>query len=320
VTPGAAPSRRRVVAGDLHLVDLTALDPRPTVAVDIDLTTERIDAPDIAPPTMKPTKKWRSSRWSAIAVGFVGLAGVVSVGVAVGVPTSERHLRTDIVRHALPPSGQVQVQVFGRDVVLRGSVGSEGERRALLTRVRSRWGVARVDASAVTVRRPTIRSVAEPKRIVVPTPSVAVSGPALATVASTTAPTTSIPFDPQAATRLQAELTRLRRTSPMTFAKSSPVLATASGPALDAVAAAIIGEPAVVRIEAHTDASGDAARNAALSQLRADAVRDALVSRGVAAGLLVSIGRGEDAPIASNLTPIGRERNRRIDFVVVAGP
>ncbi|MEO0731001.1 MAG: OmpA family protein, partial [Pseudomonadota bacterium] len=66
----------------------------------------------------------------------------------------------------------------------------------------------------------------------------------------------------------------------------------------------------------HTDASGPAAMNQRLSEERANAVRNALVAAGVTSVRLVSEGRGEAQPIASNRTPEGRARNRRIEFEI----
>ena len=69
-----------------------------------------------------------------------------------------------------------------------------------------------------------------------------------------------------------------------------------------------------ITIEGHTDAQGNAASNQALSQRRADAVRDYLLSNmDVDPSRLTAIGFGEARPIASNETREGRALNRRID-------
>ena len=77
--------------------------------------------------------------------------------------------------------------------------------------------------------------------------------------------------------------------------------------------------PASVRlaITGHTDSSGNAARNRQLSGYRADAVRAFLVSVGAPADRITARGAGSSEPIASNRTPEGRERNRRIDIEVI---
>ncbi|MGD9916960.1 MAG: OmpA family protein [Paenirhodobacter sp.] len=66
----------------------------------------------------------------------------------------------------------------------------------------------------------------------------------------------------------------------------------------------------------HTDNTGDAAYNQRLSQQRAQAVVEVLVGAGVPRSRLVAVGRGEDQPIASNLTAEGRAQNRRVEFII----
>ena len=268
-------------------------------------------------------------RSAAVLVGIGGLAVVMAVATTIGIPAIERHLRQDLVAHALPPSSAVAVVVRGRDVTLRGTVPTNAERNALIGRVRSRWGVAQVDARALTVRRrrePTpkvSRAAVRPAEVVVPATieKRTVARPATTVVTSTIAPpSTTIALDPTAPARLQATLTKIRRTSTISFAKSSLNLAVSSSASLDLVAAAISKDRAVVRVEAHTDSSGDNARNAALSTQRADVVRLALIARGVSPELLIAVGRGEVAPVASNVTARGRELNRRIEFLVNPAP
>lgn len=65
----------------------------------------------------------------------------------------------------------------------------------------------------------------------------------------------------------------------------------------------------------HTDSIGAAAANLRLSEQRAQAVRNALVSRGVAASRLAAQGVGSSAPVASNDTEAGRAQNRRVELV-----
>ncbi|MFL2788989.1 MAG: OmpA family protein [Paracoccaceae bacterium] len=69
-----------------------------------------------------------------------------------------------------------------------------------------------------------------------------------------------------------------------------------------------------MEIGGHTDSQGRKAMNLNLSQLRADAVKAALLSRKVLVKKLVPVGYGETLPIADNQTEEGREINRRIEF------
>ena len=71
-----------------------------------------------------------------------------------------------------------------------------------------------------------------------------------------------------------------------------------------------------VRIEGHTDSAGSDELNQQLSERRAMAVRDALLSRNVDAARIATVGYGEARPIAGNDTPGGRQQNRRIEIVL----
>lgn len=72
------------------------------------------------------------------------------------------------------------------------------------------------------------------------------------------------------------------------------------------------GQLVKIMIEAHTDNIGSNAANIMLGLDRARAIRDYLVSQGVAPDRIRIISSGEDAPIAPNTTAIGRQQNRRI--------
>lgn len=69
-------------------------------------------------------------------------------------------------------------------------------------------------------------------------------------------------------------------------------------------------------IEGHTDSRGTDDYNETLAERRANAVRDALLQRGVNASRLHTHGVGESRPIATNETAAGRQLNRRVEVVV----
>jgi outer membrane protein OmpA-like peptidoglycan-associated protein len=71
-------------------------------------------------------------------------------------------------------------------------------------------------------------------------------------------------------------------------------------------------------IEGYTDSVGSDSSNQDLSDRRARAVMDALVSLGVDAGRLSPQGHGEDSPVAGNDTASGRQQNRRVEVVFAA--
>ncbi|MEM9211960.1 MAG: OmpA family protein, partial [Pseudomonadota bacterium] len=83
----------------------------------------------------------------------------------------------------------------------------------------------------------------------------------------------------------------------------------------DIMADCLANTTAQVLVGGHTDSDGDAAANLQLSEARANAVRDALLSRGIPATRVTATGFGETNPIASNDTAEGRAQNRRTTFV-----
>ena len=74
----------------------------------------------------------------------------------------------------------------------------------------------------------------------------------------------------------------------------------------------------VIEISGHTDNVGDKKANILLSQNRAKAVNDYLISHGIVQQRLKFKGYGDTKPIASNDTPEGRQQNRRTEFKVLS--
>lgn len=74
-------------------------------------------------------------------------------------------------------------------------------------------------------------------------------------------------------------------------------------------------DPRIV-VEGHTDSQGSQAFNLHLSTRRAQAVRDLLISRGVAEDRIRSEGLGFSRPIADNKSAEGRANNRRVELVI----
>lgn len=72
-----------------------------------------------------------------------------------------------------------------------------------------------------------------------------------------------------------------------------------------------------LQIIGHTDNVGEADYNQGLSEQRAGSVSAILINGGVAPNRIRVSGQGENAPIASNLTPEGRAQNRRVEIIVV---
>jgi outer membrane protein OmpA-like peptidoglycan-associated protein len=89
-------------------------------------------------------------------------------------------------------------------------------------------------------------------------------------------------------------------------------------PVLQSIAAILKEYPSSkFSIEGHTDSDGKDAANQKLSEDRAKAVQDYLVSNGITADRLTSAGFGESKPIDSNKTKAGKANNRRVEVKLV---
>lgn len=87
-----------------------------------------------------------------------------------------------------------------------------------------------------------------------------------------------------------------------------------SYPRLDRIVEYMTHKPEVrIRVAGHTDNVGNARANQRLSERRAQAVRDYLVSHGIDGSRIEAVGYGDQQPIASNDTEEGRQQNRRIE-------
>ncbi|MFZ7090854.1 OmpA family protein [Primorskyibacter sp. 2E233] len=101
------------------------------------------------------------------------------------------------------------------------------------------------------------------------------------------------------------------------FATDSAQLRPALVADLRDVGASLLAYPnTTAQVIGHTDSDGDAAYNLNLSQRRAQSVANVLISEGVPGSRISVIGRGEDQPIASNLTAEGKAQNRRVEIVI----
>lgn len=104
----------------------------------------------------------------------------------------------------------------------------------------------------------------------------------------------------------------------VTFDVGSATLNPSFRTTLDKVAESLIQYPnSLVDVYGHTDSTGSDAFNQTLSENRARTVMNYLMSRGVPASRLRSQGFGETMPVASNDTPEGRAKNRRVEIKIV---
>lgn len=102
------------------------------------------------------------------------------------------------------------------------------------------------------------------------------------------------------------------------FESGSAVLARSGTQILDEMVVAlhkVSGKK--VKVIGHTDSSGDTTKNLALSQARAVAVKNYLISKAISVDVLSAEGLGATQPVADNATVEGRKKNRRIEFEVL---
>ncbi len=104
----------------------------------------------------------------------------------------------------------------------------------------------------------------------------------------------------------------------ITFPVNSSVIKSSVVADLAKLAASINQYPNTrIEVVGHTDNTGTAAYNQALSEQRARAVRGVLVADGVAANRITAYGVGETRPVASNGTAAGRQQNRRVEIYII---
>ncbi|HET8885255.1 MAG TPA: OmpA family protein [Salinimicrobium sp.] len=124
-----------------------------------------------------------------------------------------------------------------------------------------------------------------------------------------------------------AEVTRVGEGINVTFDENSGVnfdtekynLSTTSQTTLDKLAGILLEYPkTLILVEGHTDSTGNDSYNYTLSQNRAQAVTNYLVSKGVPASSITTKWYGETQPKFDNSTVDGRSKNRRVEFAIIA--
>ncbi len=104
----------------------------------------------------------------------------------------------------------------------------------------------------------------------------------------------------------------------LTFATDSSAISPSVRSDLLKVADSLVRYPnSMVQVIGHTDSDGDATYNQGLSERRANVVADQIQAGGVPYNRIRTIGRGEEEPVASNLTEEGKARNRRVEIVII---
>lgn len=101
------------------------------------------------------------------------------------------------------------------------------------------------------------------------------------------------------------------------FESGKDVIKKTSNTILNQIAKVLIDNPTyLIEVQGHTDNVGKPEMNQTLSENRATAVRNYLISKGVDEKRITSKGYGDTKPVAPNTTTAGRAKNRRVEFVV----
>jgi len=103
---------------------------------------------------------------------------------------------------------------------------------------------------------------------------------------------------------------------PVSFDGETQELLSSSFPVLECVAGILMENPYIsLRLEVHYDNSVPPELAARLTKIRARNLKEALVTLGIVSGRLRAAGIGSREPIASNLSPLGRKLNQRVEFM-----
>ncbi len=116
----------------------------------------------------------------------------------------------------------------------------------------------------------------------------------------------------------QGDNITLNMPSGITFDFDSATLKPQFNSVLDGVASTLQEyNQTIIEVAGHTDSVGTDSYNQALSERRANAVGNYLMSRGIMRDRFIIVGAGESRPIASNDTESGRAQNRRVEITLV---
>jgi outer membrane protein OmpA-like peptidoglycan-associated protein len=307
----AEPAAVEAVEPEAEPAVVEAVEPEPTVVepqvepepAAVEPTVE----PVAAPVAVNPDYAFSASR---AADGSVALSGqmpadpalryfaaisdgdVAAVTIAEGapdtfLPSAEAGLR------ALLNLAEGQLDFAAGAWSLRGTAADEGARDAVLAAI-----AAAPDATSWTTRIDVLPPPPEPEP-----------------VAKLPEPIAPVAVDTSACS---APVSEFSARNSILFQSGAALIAAESEAAIDELALDLAACPdAIVHIEGHTDADGDEGLNMALSVARAEAVVNALVSRGVNPARLYAVGYGETAPIGDNETAQGKRLNRRIVVTIM---
>jgi outer membrane protein OmpA-like peptidoglycan-associated protein len=262
--------------------------------------------------------------WPFIWRGLLPTLGLIALAAYAVWPFARQTMESSVRQQVTAKLSQegfdwIKVLVSGQQVFLSGSPPSLADGpKAIQSAFGAQcptWAGARTCAiSVVGAFAPAMPAVASASAtLAAPSATLPTPPPAAAPAASVAAAATP------SANTCARQLNELLARSRIEFASGQASITPAGAAVLDRLADAVKACPGALRLEGHTDNVGDAERNRALSQARADAVKTALVQRGVESSRLATLGLGADRPRADNATAEGRAENRRIEIHPASG-
>ncbi len=246
-----------------------------------------------------------------------------------------------VATDAAAQSAQSAQPVPDAPIVVSGTVADEATRAALLERLRSVYGPARVvdQLSVGTVATPAnwndyVGRLINPNLKLVSRGQLKVEGNQVSLrgdvaneeqrakiagdIAASLNPTYVVNNGLRVTVSQQAVLDAALANRIIEFESGKATLTEAGMKVLDEMSAAMQKIRGVkVEVIGHTDNAGSRAGNLSLSQARAEAVKSYVVAKGIAAESVAVSGEGPDRPVADNRTAEGKARNRRIEFKVI---
>ncbi len=234
-------------------------------------------------------------------------------------------VQNSLVRNNLPA---VQVETDGRDITLRGEVGSE-QLKAKALRVATVAGyhtiVDNIVVAQVSNNKFELTELADSEESRQKTaiyleknlPKNYMDSLDVGIIPASEGVDGIKGVKNQAAKNCQKSFKSLLSKNKIHFKTARAILIKESSKLLDQFFLVATSCPdAVILIEGYTDSKGSKKSNKKLSQKRAQAVVNYLKQKGIAKNKLKAKGYGEEKPIATNRTPKGRALNRRIEFTV----
>lgn len=256
-------------------------------------------APAFASDTTSPASSSSSDTRSVLGLALMVL-GITALLSTIGVYWKQSTIETTLsqqTRQALMEAGLPlnNIRFDGRDGILSGSAPSKAVALKSATIARSVDGVRSIDNRLIIKEQQSAQPSSQPQ-----------NAPLALLPTQRATPSGDHPLE-------KIDLSQVQ----FVYAKAD--LTHEAYPVLDAIHKQLLAKPtAHIEIGVHTDNSGTAIGNMAISQIRAESIMQYLMSRDIGAERLRAKGYGATQAIADNATEAGRTKNRRVTLKVLS--